>query len=313
VAEFDGNLLEINESWSGTLGYAPAELRGKPLIQFMHPEDRPRLEAAWTALVAGGSPIALAAMRWTCRDGSCKWFAGQAAADGTERLIFTAWRDITEAKRSEARLREAAEAKSDFAAAIAHELGTPMTCVRMGIDTVCEDLPVAPHRRQLLDLAKRNLDRVSRLINEVLDFHRLESGRMQFALAPCDINGLVASAVREAAVAAQARNVTLDVALSSRRTQIFCDGERMAQVLAGLVRCAVARCPGGRVWVSTSDEADGVKVAVRDQSQGLGRHDRGRLALPRMIIEGQGGAFQVKTDPGGVTCAVELRARPGWT
>ena len=103
IAGFDGYFKRVNPTWETTLGYATEEILARPLVEFIHPEDRETTLAEVQKLSAGIPSIRFE-NRYRCRDGSYKWFAWTSVPYPEEGLIYAIARDVTERKQIEASL-----------------------------------------------------------------------------------------------------------------------------------------------------------------------------------------------------------------
>ena len=121
--------------------------------------------------------------------------------DGVTVSYVGVTRDITERKRMVDTLQRAVMVKSEFTSMVSHELRTPLTAIKEAIDIVEDQTagPVNEHQKNFLTLAKRNVDRLHRLINDTLDFSKLERGEFRLQPAWHDLNALVAEVVQQQA------------------------------------------------------------------------------------------------------------------
>jgi PAS domain S-box-containing protein len=99
VAGFDGYFKRVNPSWTRTLGWTADELLAKPIIEFVHPEDRASVFADRARLMAGES-LGSMINRYQCKDGSYRWFEWRSVADLERERVYAVARDITEQKRA---------------------------------------------------------------------------------------------------------------------------------------------------------------------------------------------------------------------
>ncbi|HEX6060253.1 MAG TPA: PAS domain S-box protein, partial [Gemmatimonadaceae bacterium] len=97
---FDGYFRRLNPAWERTLGFTVDELRSRPFIEFVHPDDRERTLRQNAAVRAGGRALGFE-NRYLCKDGSFRWFLWNAAPDPAERVIYSVARDITARKQAE--------------------------------------------------------------------------------------------------------------------------------------------------------------------------------------------------------------------
>jgi signal transduction histidine kinase len=240
----------------------------------------------------------------------------------------------TRAEKAESRAHEAARIKSEFTSLVSHELRTPLTTIKEGIALVLDgaDGAVNANQERHLGIAKRNVDRLTRLINDVLDYQKLEAGRMDFHMEPNSLNEVVAETVEEFLPVAAKRGVVLSTRLEKDLPPIRCDRDRMAQVLANLLSNALKFTPRGTVRISSAQGEEGVRVSVQDEGPGIDPADKEKLfqsfsqlhsgsrekpegtglglAICKRIMEAHGGRIEVDSAPGrGATFTVTLPAR----
>src|SRR2546428_4880638 len=109
VAGLDGFFLELNPSFERVLGYSLDELKAKPFIEYVHPDDRAGTLAEVSKLAAGSVTLNFE-NRYRCKDGSYRWLQWTSQPDTERGLLFAVARDVTESKDRERRLRQAEEA-----------------------------------------------------------------------------------------------------------------------------------------------------------------------------------------------------------
>jgi PAS domain S-box-containing protein len=134
-AGFDGYFKRLNPAWEKTLGFTITELKSRPSIEFVHPDDRERT-IAQNRIVRAGGTASLFENRYLCSDGSYRWLLWNAVADIEHELIYSAARDIT--------ARKQAEQERD---ALLRELQTALAEVR----TLQQILPICSYCRRVRD------------------------------------------------------------------------------------------------------------------------------------------------------------------
>ena len=106
TATFDGYLVTLNGAWQETLGWGSEELKSRPFVEFVHPDDRERTSASAGQLREGERPTPLL-NRYLTKDGGYRWIEWSSSADPEHRLIYAAARDVTDRVEAEQRMREA--------------------------------------------------------------------------------------------------------------------------------------------------------------------------------------------------------------
>lgn len=96
--DFNGYFKQLNPAWERTLGFTVEELKSRPFIEFVHPDDRQRTLAQNANVKAGGQALAFE-NRYLCKDGSYRWFRWNAAPDSNQKVIYSVARDVTDEKK----------------------------------------------------------------------------------------------------------------------------------------------------------------------------------------------------------------------
>jgi PAS domain S-box-containing protein len=245
--------------------------------------------------------------------------------------------DKEQAARAEA--EAAVRAREAFLARASHELRTPLTAALGTVRLLGRVMSGALLERPdvLLDIAVRNLEAMSRLVDDLLDASKLGAERERITLAPVEVGAIVAQALETVGPLARGKGVGMQVALPAGLT-VQADGSRLEQVLVNLATNAVKFTPpGGTVSVEAAREEAQVVIRVRDTGEGIAREHlegvfepfyqvvprRGRhrgaggvglgLAICRQIVALHGGTIRAESEgPGrGSTFTVRLPAEGG--
>lgn len=182
-------------------------------------------------------------------------------------------RDQTERRRID-------RMKEEFLATVSHELRTPLTSIvgALGLLSAGVAGGLSPSAQDLLNVAGRNGQRLSRLIDDVLDLTKLEGDGLQFNLQPCALSPLLAEAVKGHSALARRRSIALTFVDESAQASIRADAGRLLQVMGNLLTNAVRHTPeGGAVELRVFGCADGWCVEVQDQGPGISPEFRRRL------------------------------------
>ncbi|MCL6607122.1 MAG: sensor histidine kinase [Geminicoccaceae bacterium] len=177
-----------------------------------------------------------------------------------------------ELRRANERLRELDRLKDDFLATVSHELRTPLTSIRSFSEILLDNPDLdAEERAHFLRIITSESERLTRLINDVLDLSKIESGRMDWQVAPADLGELVRAAIRAGQGILTERGVALEVAIPAEPTPVVCDRDRIVQVVLNLLSnaCKFVPRPGGRVRVELRRRGAVFEVRVEDNGPGV--------------------------------------------
>ncbi len=239
--------------------------------------------------------------------------------DGAKHVVV-ALNDVTDRKRAEEELKETMEMKSQFISTISHELRTPMTSMQEALIIVLDEIAgkLNEDQKRFLEIAKRNIERLGRLIDDVLDFQKLNAGKMKFNLQAHPIAAVVEEAYATMQPQAAKSKVDLAVDLQTNLPAVVCDGDRIVQVLTNLLSNAIKFTPaGGRVLLSVYRRDDQLVIQVRDTGYGIPKEDLPKLcsqffrvqrpgkeikgtglglAIVSKIVAGHGGRIEVESE-----------------
>jgi len=195
------------------------------------------------------------------------------------------FRDITERKRIDEKARRmeeiktTTEIKTKFTSMVSHELRSPLGAIKEGINLVLEGLAgnINDEQRDLLDTAKRNTDRLGRLINNVLDFQKIESGKMEFDIRENDINEVALEVNKTMSLLVKEKGLDLVVDADDSIPKVGFDKDKIVEVLTNLVSNAIKYTEKGNITISTKQEDDTVHVIVQDTGRGIKAKDMQKL------------------------------------
>ncbi|HYM64398.1 MAG TPA: ATP-binding protein [Gaiellaceae bacterium] len=183
----------------------------------------------------------------------------------------------SELRGANRRLRELDRLKDDFVSTVTHELRTPLTSMRAFAEILLDnpELPLA-ERERFLGIVVEEIERLSRLINQVLDLAKIESGRSEWDIAAVDLAEVIEESATAAAHLLAARQAELQVRLPEEVPSVPTDRDRVKQVLLNLLSNAAKFCDEerGRVAVELAVEDGVVRVDVRDNGPGIDPEDQ---------------------------------------
>ena len=330
----DGIVTYISPAVEAVLGRTQAEILGHPVTDFILPEDVPALTESFRALAKAppGEPPSGMRYRGIRSDGEVRWFEARTSVirDDADRIVafHDVVRDITETKRLEAELiaaRDVAEAaarvKSEFLANMSHELRTPLTSV-IGFSGLLQESADLPEtERRYADRIATASEALLSVINDILDYSKLEAEAVSLDPAAFDPAAMVRGAATIVETQCQAKGLGLTVQIADDLPgAIMGDVGRLRQVtlnflsnavkftVSGEIRLDMRRC-GERLRIAVSDSGIGISPEKIDAlferftqadasttrvygGTGLG------LAISHRLIELMGGVIGVDSRPG---------------
>jgi PAS domain S-box-containing protein len=345
IAGFDGFFKSLNPVWEKVLGFTTEELKAKPYLDFIHPEDRQATAGEAQRLQTEELTFGFE-NRYLCKDGSYKWLLWNCVSVPEHKAIYAVAHDVTESKRAlqkieqqnhelEARNQEverATQLKSKFLASMSHELRTPLNAI-VGFSGLLAEKTAGPlneKQQRFINHIKQGADHLLQLINDILDLSKIESGLLEIR---CE-DFRVASAMPEvlSIVRPLAMTKKIDIEQSLPDLWIHADRIRFKQILYNLLSNALKFTPeGGKVRVDCASQNAFVYFAVSDTGVGIrledqqvifqefrqvGETTRGvkegtglGLAITKRLVEQQGGTINVESELGrGTTFSFTLPA-----
>ena len=191
------------------------------------------------------------------------------ALEGKSRSLEQATAELRAANEQ---LQSLDRLKDDFMSSVTHELRTPLTSIRALAELMQDDagMPQA-QRQQFVGIIVAETERLTRLVNQVLDMAKIESGHAEWHVAPVDMRALVERAVATTAEVFRERAAQVQVQLPDEAPVLQADPDRILQVLLNLLSNAAkfVPSPGGQVQVRLVPDAQGVTVCVQDNGPGV--------------------------------------------
>jgi Na+/proline symporter/signal transduction histidine kinase len=175
------------------------------------------------------------------------------------------------------RLQELDRMKDDFISTVTHELRTPLTSIRAFSEILRDDPRLAlAQRTKFLDIIAKETERLSRLINQVLDLAKIESGSAEWHATSVDMREILSETVAAMSQIFRDKGVRVDLRLPDVVSAVLADPDRVKQVLLNLLSNAVKFCKAGHghVELSLREERGAVRVDVRDNGPGISSADQ---------------------------------------
>jgi Na+/proline symporter/signal transduction histidine kinase len=228
----------------------------------------------------------------------------------------------SELRAANEQLKSLDKLKDDFMSSVTHELRTPLTAIRALSELMLDDAEMAlAQRQQFLAIVVAETERLTRLVNQVLDLAKIESGHADWHDSALDLGQILRSAVQSTAELMRSRGIQVELDLPEPLPSVQADRDRLTQVALNLLSNAAKFVPasGGQIRIGLSQALNGLQVTVSDNGPGVpleqqtliferfrqGGDDAHRpqgtgLGLPisRQIVEHYGGRMWLQSDPG---------------
>ena len=231
-------------------------------------------------------------------------------------------KNISERKANEEALLESVKIKTDFTSMVSHELRTPLTAIKEGIGIVWDGSAgeINDDQKDFLGTAKRNVDRLGRLIDDVLDFTKLRSGKMHLDDSENDIGVILKEASKIQGPVVNEKGLDLLVEIQQDLPKIKADADKIAQVITNLINNAIKFTEKGSIKITAGLKNGHIKVAVIDSGPGIKEQNLPKifqefrqvedvstrkvggtglgLAISKEIVERHGGRLWVESEYG---------------
>jgi PAS domain S-box-containing protein len=313
-----GIVTYTNPASVAVLGVQPIDVQGRELFGRVHPDDRSWARTCAEDAIAKRTGWRDLAFRWHARDGTVRFLESSAVPvfDAKGGLVgFRGnMRDVTERKHAETM-------KSDFVSFVSHQLRTPLSGVSWMLELAAETPGLSAEVAGYVGEARDSAHRLIRLVNDLLDVSRLESGRLAMEPRNLRLDELLAGVVEELRPLLTDKQLQLTVARLASEPTIWADEQLMRQVLINLLSNAIKYTPaGGRIDVTITEREGRISCAFRDTGIGVPKEAQPRLfekfyradnavviesegtglglSLVRLVVEQFGGHVWCESEPG---------------
>ncbi|MGB2868830.1 MAG: ATP-binding protein [Bacteroidota bacterium] len=318
VTDRENRILLMNQAAAAVLSLRGKEWQGKSLRAVMRDER-------WAEMLKADShkkkEMEQRDLLLTFeRNGTKLYFRPRQASITDERGrvqgVVTLLQDVT-------RFKILDRMKSEFIATVSHELRTPLTSLSMSIDILSKEVlaPVNERQRELLAAAKDDCERLRKLLKELLDLSRLESGKYEMKKEPFTFQYLIDDALKPLRLPFREKQIELGIIIHPDVPQVVGDPQQLSWVVTNLVSNALRFTDsGGKVTIRADRESSAVRVSVTDTGRGIPQEAHETifekfvqvkeasettpgsvglgLAIAREVVEAHGGKIWVDSKPG---------------
>jgi PAS domain S-box-containing protein len=289
----DGGWLETNQKLCAILGYTNEELLGQTWQDSTYPDDLAQTLASMSHLLQDEQKAYTTETRYLHKDGTLIWtnLTISLIGDATPHYFIFVIEDISERKKSEAKeraqkiaLRETNQRMEEFLGAASHELRTPLTTIKANIQLALRRLKSLSGKtaldleeikdkvgaaQDMLTRAERQVGILNRLVGDMIDISRIQSGKLQVHLRPepCNLCKIVQEMVQEQRKAVPGRSILLEMP-AVEEVPVLADPDRIGQVLTNYMGNA-CKYSEAEITVYLASEGQSVRVSVRDEGPGL--------------------------------------------
>ena len=327
IAEVDlgGRFVTVNDRYCQITGYSRAELLERRMQDITHSDDVPGNLELFQRLLTNGTPFEIE-KRYVRADGSTVWVHNTVSvirdSKGASHSIIAVSIDITERRKAEDALVEAARRKDQFLAMLAHELRNPLAPIRNAAQVLKMVGADDTHHQWAREVIERQVQHLTRLVDDLLDVSRITSGKVVLQREALDVAMIITRALETMRPLIDARQHRLDVVLPPAPLRVEGDLTRLVQVVSNLLNNAAKYTEqGGRLAITVTQQDDHVAISVRDNGLGVSPEllphifdlftqadrslDRSQgglgigLTLVKQLVELHGGRVEARSDGAG--------------
>lgn len=213
---------------------------------------------------------------------------------GHAKEVLCVGNDITKVKKAEELLKEMSDRKSAFVANVSHEFKNPLGIIKESISLILDGLsgPVNEKQRTVLESAKRNAERLIRLVTDLLDVSKIEAGKMKLKKERVMVIPLAEEVVAANIHDISKKNMTIEKKFSDNTGAVMADKDKLTEVITNLLTNAVKyTSSGGKIAIALSGSDKGMRFEISDSGPGIAKKDFNKLfdKFERLTAERQEG------------------------
>ncbi len=317
ITDVEGKIVWVNQAFTRFTGYEKERVLGvNPRILKSGKQDRTFYKSMWDCILSG--QVWHGELLNRRKDGSEypeeQTITPVADESGKITHFVAIKQDITERKKVETM-------KSEFVSTVSHELRTPLTSIRGSLGLLMGGGmgELSAQAKSLVEIACNNSERLVRLINDILDMEKIESGKMAFSLRPIELGPVIREVISANQGYAEQYQVKIVEQNSYPGVRVLADPDRLSQVMTNLISNAAKFSPEqSEITVIVLRQGEGVRISVVDQGPGIPKEFQPRifskfsqadasntrqkggtglgLSISRAIIEKLGGSISFDTE-----------------
>jgi len=312
IVGLDKHLIRCNSAFCNFLGYPESELIGKTFLDVTHPEDLEIGMKELKQIVEGKIESYTRQKRYLRKDGSIIW--GEISirlvrgANNEPLYFLPIIQNITERKQAEelvqryadeleqrveertAQLISANRAKDEFLANVSHELRTPLSGVLGYSEILLEGVrgPLTEKQQQAVQMISSSGEYLLKLVNDILDISRIETGKFEIRPEIMDVNEICKSSLSLILPLAEKKSIRVDYSPSTDALTLFADPKRLKQMLVNLLHNAVKFTPekGSVKFNVQANAKEGVmRFSITDTGIGIKPEEIEKLFMPFVQVD----------------------------
>jgi len=287
ILDRDHNIVKANKSFIKALKSTPENVIGKKCYELLHKSDKPWPECPFEKTKESGKS--------TMQEvddpniGVTLLVSISPIFDNAGKLVGVVHiaRDITERKKAENELKKANEElrkidqlKSDFVSTVSHELRTPLSITKEGISLVLDKIAgnINEKQKKILNTSRDNIDRLARIINDLLDISKIEAGKLELKKESFNMNDAIKGLATFFREEAKKKGLELRLNLPKESIELYADPDKLKQVFINLIGNSLKFTQKGYIEVSARKFKDRAECSVIDTGKGIEKN-----ALPKVF------------------------------
>ena len=269
-----GEVLFLNPAWEHITGYKLKDCIGKKFLTFVYEDDKEKFFSAFQDTVDTKSKVANYTIRIVRSDGTVCWIEIHLNSMKFSKRIYVVgvFSDITQKMNI-------AKMKDEFISTVSHELRTPLTAIKESLHLVMDPCTgnLDKMHENLLNITTRNIDRLSVLINNVLDYQKYQAETQKVQLRKLNLNTIILDLVNLMQPVANARKNKITLNLKEDLSLVLGNNDAVMQICINLMNNAIKFTENGCITITTNCDDQYAYVTFKDTGLGIKEEDISKL------------------------------------